>query len=141
MWLVILSHEAGHALVARSVKCRPIAIHVQLFGGDCTIPGWASQRQMATVAWGGVLGQLVLLGIALLYGSIHHVPYPSFRVALLSWLFPFNVAVAALNLLPFGRLDGRRAWSLLGLHRPRAPAPRERSRPKRRGHMRVVGRK
>jgi len=65
------------------------------------------------IAWGGILAQIA---IALpLLAWITFFGYTRFAVinAILAILGAYSLIVAAFNLLPIGRLDGRLAWGLI----------------------------
>ena len=65
------------------------------------------------IAWGGVAAQAViavpLVFYVVVFGYTRFAPVN----AILAILGPYSLFVAALNLLPIGRLDGTIAWGLL----------------------------
>jgi Zn-dependent protease len=118
-WLVVvLVHEGGHALLARRFGSGVSAVQVHAIGGECLwSPGphrWARE----IVAWGGVLGQLALFGAVATVDAVAPLA-PMIGQSALAVLTVYNLAMAAFNLLPFGNLDGRRAWGLLAALHPR----------------------
>jgi Zn-dependent protease len=113
-WLaVILTHEAGHAVLAWRYGRGVIGLSVHAFGGECEwVPGTMRWSQ-EIVAWGGVLAQGALL--ALVAGLAAVVPLERVVGATaFAVLTGYNLFILAFNLLPVGNLDGRRAWRLLG---------------------------
>src|SRR5687767_2149737 len=64
-FVLLVFHEAGHALLALRYKLRVYRIDMHMFGGVCAYDGSASTYQNSVIAWGGVLGQLLLFAIAL----------------------------------------------------------------------------
>jgi membrane-associated protease RseP (regulator of RpoE activity) len=118
VWLVIiLVHEAGHALLARRYGRGVTAISIHGLGGECEwIPGdhpWARE----IVAWGGVLAQLALFASVLVVDAWWPLPavmgWPAFYM-----LTAYNLFIALFNLTPIGNLDGRNAWPLLAVLSP-----------------------
>jgi len=90
--------------------------------------------------WGGVLAQLAVFGPCLLmvsFGRSLADAAPAFVNQLLLAGVWLNPLLLVLNLLPFGGLDGARAWSIVpllaGRLRPRSKGrralPREPERP------------
>ena len=108
--LLVLVHEIGHAVLVRSFRCRIVSIDVHGLGGACSWQGAADEQQRATIAWGGVLGQLVILLTTLLWAkSFDPVSHP-FVAQLVSAFTATNVIMVLLNLLPVSPLDGAEAW-------------------------------
>ena len=120
---LILVHEAGHALLARRYGHHVVAIDLTGFGGLCRWSGYATDRQRAVIAWGGVIAQALLFAVTalvvLLVGSPHG---PLAQVT--DVFLRTNLWIMALNLLPFPPLDGAQAWSILRhLRRPTRREP------------------
>lgn len=119
---VILAHEAGHAVLVRRFGQRVVALSLHALGGECHWIGQPTPSQRALIAWGGVAGQALLLGVA--WVAVHLVP-PAFTnwfgEPLARSLVHSNIAMAAFNLLPIPPLDGVEAWRLL-LPRARRPS-------------------
>ena len=110
--VVILVHELGHAAVVRFAGQRATGIDVHGFGGECHWSGQATPLQRAAIAWGGVWAQLALLVIAIPVSIVAGHALGSFGSDLFYALTFANLMLAAINLLPIGRLDGREAWKL-----------------------------
>lgn len=118
--LLVGLHEAGHALLARRMGLEARSIEIHALGGQCRFGGASiSPWQHAVVAWGGVLAQAVLLGIALTVSLSGLLPPIAFAHELMSALVYTNLWLIALNLLPLPPLDGAQAWRLLPLWRER----------------------
>jgi Zn-dependent protease len=110
--VVLLAHELGHVGLLRSVGAKLASVDVTALGGQCRIRGGASTLQRSIVAWGGVLGQAVLLGGALAYSRLRGVPVSQAGLAFRYCLIDINIALMAINMLPFAPLDGAVAWEV-----------------------------
>lgn len=117
--LLVLIHEAGHALVVRRVGARALALDVLGFGGLCWWEGPVTPLQRACIAWGGVWAQMVVLavvgGAVLIFGK----PANAFAAQMVDVAIVSNLWLIGLNLLPIPPLDGKEAWSLFPLLRRR----------------------
>jgi Zn-dependent protease len=112
--VVILAHELGHAVLVRSFGQQVVALSLHALGGECHWVGSPTPSQRTLIAWGGVAGQAVLLGLA--WGLTQLVPQTFtgwFGDPLGRALVQSNVVIAAFNLLPIPPLDGAEAWRLL----------------------------
>ncbi len=112
--LVILLHEAGHAFLVRQRGMVNAGIDVHGFGGVCRWVGRPSEKDRAIVAWGGVLAQALLLAVAWPLRLLAPIDAP-FVADLLEAFTVTNGIILLFNLVPFGGLDGVRAWPLLGM--------------------------
>jgi len=116
IWLVflviVLVHEAGHAVLLRRYRLPVLQVVLHGFGGECETTDWMTPWQSAVVAWGGVLAQALLLVVSSLSVSIGLWPSGAAASDLYVTLTSTNLLVAAFNLLPFRPLDGRQAWRL-----------------------------
>ncbi len=110
--LLVLAHEIGHAALVRAFRCRIVSIDVHGLGGVCSWQGGASEQQRATIAWGGVLGQLVVLFTTVLWARSFDPASHPFLAQLASAFTITNVLMMLLNLLPIHPLDGVEAWRL-----------------------------
>jgi hypothetical protein len=112
--LLVLIHDAGHALVVRWTGNRVVAWELTGVGGVCRWRGSASPAKRAMIAWGGILAQaLVAFGTwlaTLSFGS----PTAGWADTVVHALIETNLWVMALNLLPIPPLDGAVAWGLFG---------------------------
>lgn len=110
--LIVLVHEAGHAVLLRWQRLPVIHVLLHGFGGECETVDWMTPWQRALVAWGGVLAQLALFLVVVSSHDLGVWSNASAWGELYSTLTATNVLVAVFNLLPLGRLDGREAWRL-----------------------------
>ncbi len=110
--LVIIVHEFGHALLVKRLGFAVTGIDLMGFGGECRWRGDASGLERAWIAWGGVLAQAVLLGVALIARALLGVPSSPWLAAFSDGLIGLNLWIIVTNLLPIPPLDGARAWRL-----------------------------
>lgn len=109
--VVVLAHEAGHALLARGFGHGAHAIQIHAAGGECVWTPGRHPLAREIVAWGGVLGQLALFAVVSILAAA--TPFVSLvGTDAVVVLTGYNLLMAAYNLLPIGNLDGRRAWRL-----------------------------
>ena len=120
--LIVLIHEMGHAWLAMNYRRRVLRIEMTAMGGLCVYEGGGPPIQRAVIAWGGVLGQMLLLGAVLVAQLIGLWPTGLFFLILADTLIRFNLFIAGFNLLPFRGLDGGEAWKVFTLGRK--PRPR-----------------
>ena len=124
---LILAHEIGHALMVFACGGRVRGVDVTGLGGQCQYDGGVTPTQRALIAWGGVLAQLGVLLVAgallLVFGS----PGSAFLAEVADACIFYNLMLMAVNLLPFGPLDGREAWKLVPIVRERWRTPRIRT--------------
>jgi Zn-dependent protease len=136
LFLVILVHEYGHAVLVRRFGARVLSIDIGPLGGLCRFSDTLQDLERAWVAWGGVAAQgaLQLLIVGASFAPVS-VPW-------LGELSAMNIVVALLNLLPIPPLDGALAWTvpMLLWRRARASKPRPKlaKAKKRASHLRVV---
>jgi Zn-dependent protease len=111
--LLILLHEAGHALLVLRYRLGLTEIAVHGLGGWCRHAASGTRFQASAVAWGGVLAQLCLLVAAylvLLFGPPIRSP---FVYQLMAAFTDANLWLIALNLIPIEPLDGAKAWQIV----------------------------
>jgi hypothetical protein len=89
-------------------------IEVNAVGGECEWEGRLTLFRCA-VAWGGVMGQMLLFAIALGAWIVAHPVESRAGQDLLGALTSTNLLLMPINLLPVQPLDGARAWSVVGL--------------------------
>jgi Zn-dependent protease len=111
--VLVITHELGHALLAWRAGHRVLSIDVTGFGGLCRLVGVPTAWHRSTIAWGGVLAQLVLLGLAVGVAALTPLGASRWGVELLSAFTGTNLMLIVLNLLPIPPLDGAEAWRLL----------------------------
>jgi Zn-dependent protease len=110
--LLVLIHEFGHAALVRAFGLRVVSIDLTGIGGQCEWSGNATERQRATIAWGGVLAQLAALLVAPLLASLFPRPAPPFVAQMIATFGRTNLLLILLNLLPVKPLDGAEAWRI-----------------------------
>jgi len=112
--LVIIVHELGHAALGRLMGLEVVGIELTGIGGQCRWRGDSEPLESAWIAWGGVLGQGVLLLVTLaatgLWGQQASAEWSLIRHVFVE----INLWIMAVNLLPFPPFDGARAWALFG---------------------------
>ncbi len=110
---VILLHEAGHALIAKKLGCRPSNIYLGIIHGLCEYQLPDSLKEDAMIAWGGVLAQAAVFVPLIVLSqttALATVPFFGIPIALFGYM---SLLVALLNLLPGRGLDGHLAWRLI----------------------------
>jgi hypothetical protein len=109
---VIVGHQLGHALAVAAAGGRLLGLDTTGVGGSCRWRGAGSVLERAWVAWGGMLMQAVLLGLALAFAdSLAASPVGG---QLRFCFVELNLALLAINLLPLPPLDGALAWRIFG---------------------------
>ena len=107
--LLILVHELGHAVAARSMRLHVHRIALHGLGGHIETEYPGGLAASARLASGGVLAQLAVLAVVLPFAVLDDrkdAAWVQVQDTLLNW----NVAVILLNLLPVAPLDGHRIW-------------------------------
>jgi stage IV sporulation protein FB len=112
-FVLVLSHEFGHAALAWRARQRVISIDVTGFGGVCRWAGLPSAYDRALIAWGGVLAQAGLLVVAVVLAATTRLGASRWGVELISALTGTNLLLMLINLVPIPPLDGAEAWRLL----------------------------
>jgi Zn-dependent protease len=112
---IVFVHELGHALSARRMRFRVVAIDIHGFGGECWLEGAPTGWRLILFAWSGVLAQAVLLLVpdALILAGIH--PSSPAGLAYMATFIGPNMLLMLINLIPTGGLDGATAWKILPL--------------------------
>lgn len=112
MSIIVLLHEAGHAWVVRRFRARVVSIDFVFMGGECQWQGEVSKRGIATIAWGGVAAQALILLVAwpLLRSELVTDPFWFALTYAFVWS---NLLLIGINLLPIPPLDGSRAWKAI----------------------------
>jgi Zn-dependent protease len=107
IFVSVLVHEMGHALVTQRFGWRP-EITLEFFGGYATTAGHGTWKNIAVLIAGPACGFL-LMGLALIamvYGFSEEAPPHPLIGQGLSFLFFINLAWSLVNLLPVFPLDG-----------------------------------
>jgi Zn-dependent protease len=118
IWLgflgVVLTHELGHGLAVGAAGGQFVGLDVTGVGGSCRWRGTGTLLERAWVAWGGVLAQAALLAVSVVSSLLSGLPTGRLAAPLGYCFVEVNLALLALNLLPFSPLDGALAWRLFG---------------------------
>lgn len=117
--LVIAAHELGHALMGRWCGLQLSGLDVNGVGGDCRWRGHTGELELAAAAWGGILGQALLLLPALAVLTLMSGEEARLQQLLSHGFVEGNLWLIALNLLPLRQFDGARAWGLFPVLRAR----------------------
>jgi Zn-dependent protease len=115
VFLVILLHEMGHALLVMRYRLRVSSIDLHAYGGVCRWSGSASEWERAVIAWGGVLAQAALFAVTVTVVETAGAPSNLFLRDLVDVCLLTNLLLMTINLLPIPPLDGAEAWKLGGL--------------------------
>ena len=114
-YLSLLSHEMGHALVARRLGVKVEGITLWLFGGVARLRGDAATPGIEVKI--AIAGPLVSLALAILFGAatfaLDATAGPPLVEGGLAWLAGTNAMLLLFNLIPAFPLDGGRllrAW-------------------------------
>jgi Zn-dependent protease len=120
-YMSLLSHEMGHALVARRLGVQVDGITLWVFGGVARLKGEAATPGIeAKIA---IAGPLVSLAIAILFGAatfaLDASGGPQLIEGACAWLAGSNAILLLFNLVPAFPLDGGRLlrawlWQLRG---------------------------
>jgi Zn-dependent protease len=110
---LILLHEAGHAVLARHFGYRPGNIYLTFIHGLCEFDSPDNRKDLAMIAWGGVLAQATVAIPLILLSQITLLGSNSYFGVLVSVFGYLSVMVIFLNLSPVRGLDGAHAWQLI----------------------------
>jgi stage IV sporulation protein FB len=113
---ILLFHEFGHAIAARYTDTKVYAIKLFLMHGECTHETPYYESEDILIAWGGVLGQLLLLVLAVVaqYLLFYFSPMWIFQLSpVFDVLTKTNLIIIAFNLIPVKPLDGVVAWRII----------------------------
>jgi stage IV sporulation protein FB len=113
---LLLIHELGHAMAARSRSVPVFGIRLYLLHGLCSHAQPRNERDNVFIAWGGVLAQAVVLVLAVVASLILSRTSPAVQLALdplFRVLILGNALMIVFNLLPVAPLDGHIAWRVL----------------------------
>ena len=118
LFVVLVAHQFGHAWFLRWKKIRVTGIMLNGIHGE-TSSDYASPRDAAFVAWGGIFGQVLVLlvgtGISMFVGQSLTALVLLGPVLLV--FTKINIFLMVVALLPIGPFDGREAWSAFPLMR------------------------
>jgi hypothetical protein len=130
--VLVLVHEAGHALMVRAARARVVSIDAHGAGGVCHWEGSVSDIWRALIAWGGVVAQAVLLVGAYVCLAAFGPPHTEMSAGMADAFTDGNLWLMAVNLIPIPGFDGATAWplfpALLRRWRARRAKKREQAR-------------
>lgn len=116
--LLVLAHEIGHAVMVRAFRCRVVSIDLHGLGGECAWQGYATERQRAAIAWGGVLAQALIFFTTPLWASRLSPEAHPFVAQMVEAFTASNLVLALFNLIPVRPFDGAEAWKLFRFENP-----------------------
>lgn len=124
VFLLIMAHEFGHAIMVWRYRQTVHAIEVFAFHGWCRWSGHATPYERAMIAWGGVFAQLGLLALTVVLALVFPINERGFFLGALVHVFTWtNLYLICINLIPIAPLDGHEAWKLVGVLKRRRPPP------------------
>jgi len=103
--LVVL-HELGHAVAARACSMRVRAIVLSGYGGCCVSDIPSRLSQAALVAAGGLLAQVILLGLTICFLQINGSSSNHAVNSAVFVLVGANIIYMLVNIAPFQGSDG-----------------------------------
>jgi Zn-dependent protease len=117
LFVAIVLHELGHALVARRKGMAGVTIVISALGGYCSYLPGSSGRGQTLISLAGPLmnGVVVLVSwllMELLAWQVTNIEPGSFMAILamqLSFIFYINIVLGVFNILPIYPLDGGQA--------------------------------
>lgn len=120
---LILVHELGHFLAARWFQLKVYAIEIAGYGGLCRIDRPKEVYQGVVVYSAGVLAQLMIFLLTLIFIQLFEYPISALGHAIVTTFTYVNVILILFNLIPHSRAlgpmsDGYVLWKLF-LHKYR----------------------
>lgn len=112
-FLLVVAHELGHAALVWRSGYQVTAIDVNALGGLCRWQGNPTSKEVAVIAWGGVLAQAAILLAAVMVLVFVGGPLPWFLDGFVDVLIWVNAWMIMINLMPIAPLDGAEAWQLI----------------------------
>jgi stage IV sporulation protein FB len=118
---LLLAHQFGHVVLARWRRVRVESILLTFWHGQTELGYAKSPWDEVLVAWGGVLAQLIILGLAYVCEPLLLETQSSLLlrvvVPILTVFTQWNLFLILVALLPLGPLDGPVAWRVFPLLR------------------------
>ena len=108
LFLAIVFHEGGHAMVARSQGMVGMHIVISAFGGYCSYGGDRRPKSELLISLAGVTVNGLLAWGAWLIGRHAPIPHPV-AMQMLDAFFIWNISLAIFNILPIYPQDGGQA--------------------------------
>jgi Zn-dependent protease len=110
---VMLLHELGHAEIARRRCVKVLWIELYPIHGLTWYERPDTLLDDYYIAWGGILAQSLVAVPLVTWIALFGYTASKAINAVLAILGFYSLAVAIFNLLPIGRLDGRKTWRLI----------------------------
>lgn len=104
--VLITVHELGHALTARALGHKVYAIYISFSGGYCTYDKPENIRDELWITSAGVLAQVVLLILTLLYTEYSRPPTSLFVISITQIFIILNFIFIIISIVPHKGLDG-----------------------------------
>jgi len=111
---LILIHELGHVLAARMFSLDVHLLLVSAAGGWCFAECPSSVTSKVAFYGGGIIAQLVLLAVTVIYLILYGNPSSVFINSFVLVFTVVNVVILVVNILPAEGTDGKKLWTILG---------------------------
>jgi Zn-dependent protease len=114
--ILILIHEAGHAVIAMRRGMDVLGIYLYPLHGRCDHQASEYEVDEIWVAWGGIIAQALLFVTVFFIAGILGAYSGGLRLLLEPMLMVFislNALMIITNLMPMTSLDGDTAWRVL----------------------------
>jgi len=108
-------HEIGHFFLIKRFNLTTLSITILPILGYCEYYESQYEYENFTIAWGGVIAQIILLIPAFILLKIFPTISNQYLKNLLLVFGPYNLIIMILNLLPIAILDGSRCWKSIPL--------------------------
>lgn len=112
---IIVTHELGHAWMARRLGYHVNAIYVAFVHGRCEYEAPDTESDDVLIAWGGVLAQLAIAVPVLIVAAVFEDRDFGYAAPVVAFLGYVNLLIALANLAPAPGLDGHTAWRAVPL--------------------------
>jgi ATP-dependent Clp protease adapter protein ClpS len=103
---LIVIHELGHLIAARSLGLKVYSVDISGFGGLCKCDSPRAIKDTFLVFSAGLLAQLFLFAITVLVVATFGYPTSSFGKCVVKTFLLWNVVLLVLNLIPHKEFDG-----------------------------------
>lgn len=113
---IMLTHEIGHALMARRLGYKAYAIELYIIHGRCHFSAPDYELHDIAIAWGGVMMQLVLFAVSyglFILAKLAGIAANPIINEIAKTFLGLNLFIALFNLLPFPGFDGYTAWRIV----------------------------
>ena len=117
---LILFHELGHAIAARSYSLKVHGILITAAGGWCYADNPQSTVASLVFYGGGLIAQVILFTGSVIFLYIYGSPTSIvFNCFILVFTF-VNVVLFVINIYPFESTDGKHLWNTLESYKQQA---------------------